>query len=181
MSAERDWYALIAAGQRCPDCGLDVGAVQLADLGPAVLGEARAWEELFEDVDDAALRRRPDESTWSALEYACHVAGVFDVFAERVKRLRHEDDPQLGWWDHEAAVTEERYNERAADDVRAAIADAAVSLALALPRLDDLAGWVRSGTRRVGERFTVERLVRFALHESHHHRRDARGSAIGSG
>jgi len=33
--------------------------------------------------------------------------------------------------------------------------------------------WSREGTRRPGERFTVERLVRFALHEVRHHRGDA--------
>ena len=87
-------------------------------------------------ADDAVLRRRPDPDTWSAIEYALHVAGVFTVFATRVRRVRLEDDPELGWWDHEASVTEERYGERSAEEARAAIADGAVALALALPRLD---------------------------------------------
>jgi uncharacterized damage-inducible protein DinB len=176
---ERDWYELVAAGGPCPDCGLDVGAIRRSDLGPSVMGEARAWEEFLEDVDDKAARRRPEPETWSALEYACHVAGVFDVFAGRVRRMRQEDEPELGWWDHEAAVTEEEYNERSLDDARTGIADGAVALALALPRLDDPAQWERFGTRRSGERFTVEGLVRFAIHESNHHRRDARTSARG--
>ena len=41
-----------------------------------------------------------------------------------------------------------------------------------LVHLDD-AGWRRAGTRRRRERFTVEGLARFALHEAHHHRLDA--------
>ena len=102
---------------------------------------------------------------------------MFTVFAVRVRRVRLEDEPELGWWDHEAAVTEERYDERSAEEARAAIADGAVALALALPRLDDPDAWVRAGTRRGGERFTVEGLARYALHESTHHRLDARISA----
>jgi hypothetical protein len=112
--------------------------------------------------------------TWSALEYAAHVADVLRVFGERVRRCRLEDEPELEWWDHDAAAVEDRYNERAVADVRTAIADGAVALALTLPRLDDPDGWERSGTRRGRERFTVDGLARFALHESAHHRLDAR-------
>ncbi len=179
MSAERDWYSLVQAGGPCPDCGLDVAAFGRSDLGPGVLGEARAWEDLLGEVADERLRRRPGADIWSALEYACHVAGVFDVFAGRVRRIRAEDEPELGWWDHEAAAVEEAYNERTIDEARSGIADAAVALALALPRLDDPDAWDRTGTRRGTERFTVEGLARFALHESHHHRRDARVSSGG--
>ena len=181
MSPERDWYALVAAGGPCPGCGLDANALDRADLGPSVLGEARRWEDALGELaaDDEALRRRPEPGVWSAIEYAGHVGGVLSVFAERVRRMRLEDSPELGWWDHEAAVTEDRYAERTVDEARAAIADGAVALALALPRLDDPDGWVREGIRRGGERFTVETLVRFALHESAHHRVDARQSALG--
>ena len=179
MSEGRDWYALVTAGGPCPDCGLDAGAVDRADLAPSVLAEARSWEDDLADLaaDDESLRRRPQPETWSAVEYAAHVADVFRIFAERVRRCRLEDDPELGWWDQDAFAVEGRYNERSAADVRAAVADGAVALALALPRLDDAASWERPGTRRGQERFTVDSLARFALHESAHHRLDARRSA----
>jgi hypothetical protein len=175
----RDWYALVTGGGPCPDCGLDAAAVARADLGPSLLAEARSWEDDLAELtgDDEALRRGPDPATWSALEYACHVADVLRVFAERVRRCRTGDDPELGWWDHEAAVVEERYNEQPVAGVRARIADGAVDLALSLPRLDDPAAWQRAGTRRDLERFTIDALTRFALHESVHHRLDTRRSA----
>ena len=179
MAEGRDWFALVAGGGPCPDCGLDAAAVARVDLGPSLLAEARSWEDDLGDlaVDDAALRRRPQPATWSAIECAAHVADVLRVFAERVRRCRAEDEPELGWWDHDAAAVEGRYAERSAADVRAAIGDGAVALALALPRLDDPAGWTRSGTRRGRECFTVDGLTRFALHESVHHRLDARKAA----
>jgi hypothetical protein len=179
MVEGRDWYRMVIVGGPCPDCGLDASAIERADLGPAVLGEARRWEALLTELaaDDAALRRRPDATTWSAVEYACHVAGMLDVFAARVQRVLAEPEPELGWWDHEAAADDERYAARSAEQARVAIADGAVTLAMVLPRADDAASWARAGTRRGDERFTVEGLARFAVHESVHHRDDARRSA----
>ena len=175
----RDWYALVTGGGPCPGCGLDAAAVDRADLGPSLLAEARSWEDELADLaaDDDALRHRPSPGTWSALEYAWHAGDVLHVFAERVRRMRQEADPDLGWWDQDAAAVEGRYNERPVDEVRARIADGAVALALGLPRLDDPAAWERTGTRRETERFTIDTLTRFALHESAHHRLDARRSA----
>jgi hypothetical protein len=179
MTEGRDWFALVTSGEKCPDCGFEVGAIDRADLGPALLGEARRWEDVLGELgaDDGALRRRPAPERWSAIEYGGHIAGVLAVFAERVRRCRLEDDPDFGWWDHEQAVIDERYAERPVEDVRAAIADGAVKLALALPRLDDPDAWTRAGRRRGGSRFSIEGLARFALHESAHHRSDARRSA----
>lgn len=175
----QDWYAVVSGGGACPECGFDAQQVDRADVGPSLLAEARRWGELLDRLAglDDVLRRRPASGAWSAVEYACHVAGVFEVFAGRVERLRAEDGAELGWWDHEAAVSEERYAERPVPDVVAAIGDGAVRLALALPRLDDPPAWDRAGTRRPGERFTIEGIARYALHESVHHRLDAQRSA----
>jgi hypothetical protein len=177
--SEPDWYSLVAGGGPCPECGLDVNALDRSDLGPEILGEARRWEDALVELahDEEAMRRRPAPDVWSAIEYAGHVAGVFAVFAGRVRQVRLEHSPELGWWDQDAAVTDDRYAERTVDEARAAIADGAVALALALPRLDDPDSWRRDGTRRGTERFTVEGLARFALHESTHHRLDAYRSA----
>ncbi len=159
----------------CPECGFDPETVDRAILAAVVMGEARRWEDLLADLatHDAALRRRPEPDIWSALEDAAHVGDALAVLAQRVARMRAEDDPDLEWWDQDAAAVEGRYNERDPGDVRVAIADGAVALALGLPRPDDPVAWERGGTRR-GERFTVEGIARYALHESVHHRLDAR-------
>ena len=38
----------------------------------------------------AALTRRPDEQTWSALEYLCHVRDVYVASTIRLYRARKE-------------------------------------------------------------------------------------------
>jgi hypothetical protein len=43
-------------------------------------------------------------------------------------------------------------------------------------RLVDDDGWSRGAVRRPGERFTIELMARFALHEVVHHRTDAQRS-----
>lgn len=172
----QDWYVIVGSGQPCPECGYDAQEVLRADLGPQLLGEARRWGDLLGRLraDEEALRRRPTPDTWSAIEYACHVAGVFEVFAGRVERLRGLDGAVFPSWDHEAAATEDRYAERDVDAAMAAIADGAVHLALSLPRPGDTATWERAGTRDAdAARFTIEGIARYALHESVHHRQDA--------
>lgn len=178
MSERRDWFALVTRGGTCPECGVDVSSVAIADLGPLVLQEARRWDDDLAVYagDDGALRRSPAPGRWSALEYAAHVAGVLRVFAARVATVRREYEPDLGWWDHESAAIEERYAEQAVADVRGAIGDGAVALALGLPRIDDAAEWERAGLRRGSERFRIVDLARFALHEAVHHRDDAHRS-----
>ncbi len=87
-----------------------------------------------------------------------------------------EVDPDLGWWDHEAAIEHGWANESEV----AAVAD---DLAENAQRLRDLLGampadgWTRTGRRRGTEPFTVELLIRFAVHEVVHHRGDAERAA----
>jgi len=94
------------------------------------------------------------------------------VFAARVELALTEDRPVYGWWDHEAAADAERYNDQSPEAVATELEARASQLA-ALAR--GLAGgdWLRTGTRRDNETFTVEALARFALHEARHHRVDA--------
>jgi hypothetical protein len=97
------------------------------------------------------------------------VRDVLALFRDRVGLAMAEEEPEFGWWDHEAAVVVERYNAQDPGCVAAALQSNAQGLMVALPPLGDPA-WQRAGTRRGRERFTVEGLARFALHEAHHHR-----------
>jgi hypothetical protein len=91
---------------------------------------------------------------------------------ERVARTLVEDDPEYGWWDHEAAVTDEHYNEQDPTAVAGDLAANAQWLAGTLALVEG-AEWDRTGTRRGTEPFTVAGLGRFTLHELSHHRWDA--------
>lgn len=49
---------------------------------------------------------------WSALEYAAQVRDVLALFRNRVGSAITEEEPDFGWWTHEAAAVDEGYNEQ---------------------------------------------------------------------
>lgn len=166
------WYAIVAEGERCAGCGLPNGELAARAIGAQIRDEVHPFGELLAQADDDAVRRRPTPTSWSALEYGVHVRDSLSVFAERIIRTLAEHDPQLGWWDHEAAIEDGMANE---SDVGAVVDDlqrnaAKLSEALRLVTDDD---WDRPATRRAGERMTIELQARFALHDVVHHRADA--------
>ena len=57
-------------------------------------------------------RGRADDSTWSPLEYACHVRDVFQRYDQRIELMQREDDPQFPNWDHDASAIRDRYDEQ---------------------------------------------------------------------
>ena len=171
MSVEPDWVAVVAS-ERCVMCGFEGARIQRDDLGTLFQAEAGCWATLLSETNVARLRHRPSADLWSALENAVHVRDVLSVFTDRILMALNESDPEFGWWDHESAVTAEGYNSQSPLAVAAALASNVERLEGVLIGLDALS-WQRAGTRRVVERFSVEDLARFALHESSHHRHNA--------
>ena len=169
--AEQDWVAIVAKGT-CDECGLRASAVPRVELPSALRDAASEWAELLSSHPSVTLRARR-LSGWSPLEYAAHVRDVLTRFSDRVEVALADDDPVFGWWDHEAAAVEQRYNDSPPALVGRALSQNAARLADLAARVPDTA-WRRNGTRRPGETFTVEGLVRFALHEVRHHLADAR-------
>ena len=180
MSAsERDWVRVVAE-QRCDECGLRASSIPRRELGRAIRHQAELWASLLR-ADFASLRRPVDPGRWSALEYAAHVRDVLVLFRHRIADASTGTNPDFGWWDHEAAAVADRYNEQDPCSVAAELETAAELLAAIVARLDSRC-WEYTGTRRGSELFSVEGLVRFALHEAHHHRVDAEASlASGTG
>ena len=86
-----------------------------------------------------------------------------------------EFEPELGWWDHEAAIEEGNVNDLDAESVVADLVRNAMELRTTLQRVTGTA-WYRQGMRRRREKFTIETMARFALHEVVHHRVDAQRS-----
>jgi hypothetical protein len=90
----------------------------------------------------------------------------------RLGLMLEEDRPEFAWWDHEAAAVNQEYNDQVPVAVAAALGSQAERLAGAFQGLPS-AAWDRVGRRGDGAEFSAVGLVRFALHESHHHLHDA--------
>ena len=158
--------------ERCPECAFDPNAFGPGELPAAVAGLGRRYQapltRFLPGEDGSILVTRPSPDVWCALAYACHVRDVLSIFDARIGRMLAEDAPELGWWDHEAAVEADAYEKQVPAEVAAAVAANAGALSATLTSVPD-DGWDRTGTRRDGELFTVLGTARFALHEGTHH------------
>lgn len=165
----KDWTWVLA--RPCEECGLDSAALEVGDL-PALLAETtRRWSEVLARPDVA---RRPDEHTWSPLEYAAHVRDVHTIFGERVAEMLAEDVPTFANWDQDAAARIGRYSEQDPTAVDIALIEAAGTAAgLYATVTPETAG--RRGVRSNGSEFTVETLGRYHLHDVLHHLWDVDG------
>jgi len=171
MAEAMDWMEVLESP--CPFCGTAAGEVAPEDLPAALREESAAWEVVLAGTDDGLLRARPDDGSWTALEYGCHCRDLLSVMTERAARLLVEDEPDFGWWDHEAAAVDEHYNEQ---DPTAVAGDLAANAEWLAGTLSMVEGdeWDRAGTRGDGARLSVAGIGRFTLHELAHHRWDAR-------
>ena len=149
----------------CPECGFDASAVRLADV-PRILREnTAAWPQVLLRPD---VRDRPNDATWSPLEYAAHVRDVFRIFDTRLAAMLSEDDPEFENWDQDATAVAERYADQEPAFVSAELVSAGHQLAdafEAVPRQDI----ARTGRRGDGAAFTVETLGQYLVHDPIHH------------
>ncbi len=152
----------------CPECGLDARSVDVRDLPGLLRENAAAWPAVLARPD---VRERPDDQTWSPLEYAAHVRDVFRIFDERFRLMLTEEDPGFPNWDQDATAVAERYAEQDPAVVSDELLAAAETLARTLEAVPDSA-LGRTGRRSDGSRFTVESLGRYLLHDPVHHLHD---------
>lgn len=156
--------------KQCGDCGFDAAGIDYDDIPARVRADIDQWVEVLQRPDVAV---RPDDSTWSALEYAAHVRDVHRIFSERLNLVLTEDDPSFPNWDQDATAEAEHYNDQNPATVAQDLAAAATALADALAAVPD-ADRRRSGLRSDGSRFTVDTLARYYLHDPIHHLWDVR-------
>ena len=147
------------SGYVCPECGLEYDSITPQDAKVAVRSFPRRYRALLvtpgsQDGPDAVFRRRAHPSTWSALEYACHVRDVYDLYDERLRMMLEQDDPDYPNWDQDAAAVQGDYGSQDPMTVAAAIEDNGARLA---ERFDSVDGdmWDRTGNRSDGATFTV--------------------------
>jgi hypothetical protein len=165
----KDWTWVLE--RPCAECGFSAADLDYDAIPELVRQNAAAWPAVLARPDVAV---RPDEGTWSALEYAAHVRDVFRIFRTRLNLILSEDDPLFANWDQDATAAAERYNDQDPRVVAAELAEAAASVADAFaavpPAVRD-----RTGRRSDGARFTVTTLAQYFLHDPIHHLHDVAG------
>lgn len=159
---EKDWTWVLE--RECPECGLAAAQVAPPVIAMLARGAVPAWQAVLERAD---VGQRPDESTWSPLEYAAHVRDVFDLFADRIQLMLDVDHAQFGQWDQDEAAIQRDYARRVPGDVAAELASAAERFASVLSTVGDR--WDRAGRRFDGTEFTVASLAQYGWHDVAHH------------
>ncbi|HEY0259133.1 MAG TPA: DinB family protein [Lacisediminihabitans sp.] len=165
----KDWTWVLE--RPCPECGFDASGISGTDVPSILRANAAAWPVVLRRTDVAV---RPDETTWSPLEYAAHVRDVFRVFHARLGLMLDQDDPLFPNWDQDETAVAERYNEQDPAVVSAELLESAERLAAAFGSVPD-DSWPRPGRRGDGASFTVATLGRYLVHDPIHHLWDVRG------
>ncbi|MFE6864701.1 DinB family protein [Nocardia sp. NPDC057668] len=178
----KDWTWVLE--RICAECGFDPEAIAFAAVPALVRTSAERLAIALERLDATA---RPDDATWSALEYAAHVRDVCRIFEHRLDITRTgsaRPGPDIGGydpavtvdagipmfanWDQDATALAENYGAQRPGTVAGELRTAAETASraygsVAVGELD------RVARRSNGSQFTVETLARYFAHDLVHH------------
>ena len=154
---------------RCAECGY-VYDVAASAFSPRLASYADRYTAALAGHTDAALRTRPEPTTWSALEYTSHARDAIRFNGYLARRTLTDDHPQLPAPNPDKAAADNNYNDADPAEVAAGIEEQAEKLAAMVEGNEDPASWERTAEwdGREGE-FTAIYFVRNAVHEGHHH------------
>lgn len=169
----KDWTWVIE--RPCPECGYDASVADPTAISSAIRDNASRWPAVLARPD---VRDRPDDSTWSPLEYSAHVRDVFRIMRTRLALMRAERDPVFANWDQDATAIEDRYAEQDPTSVATELVDAAEALSADFATVSG-DEWDRVGRRSDGASFTVTTFALYLLHDPVHHLWDVRGNVRG--
>ena len=110
----------------CAECGFEAATITEREVAGIVRVNATAWSAVLQRAD---VTVRPDDSTWSGLEYAAHVRDVFRLYRSRLLLMLAKDDPTYPNWDQDETAVLERYNEQDPATVATEIVEAGSALA----------------------------------------------------
>ena len=94
----KDWTWVVR--RPCPECGFDGRTSAPEAVAGLVRHNASEWCRLL--ADRRVHAGRPDDATWSSLEYTCHVRDVYRRYLQRIVLMRTEADPLYTNWDQDA-------------------------------------------------------------------------------
>jgi hypothetical protein len=116
------------------------------------------------------IRRRPEPSTWSAIEYTAHVADVLDHLGPAIRRIVVEVEPTIAFFDNDTRAVQQAYNTMDRAEVLGWLDMTCEDLASILESVDS-DDWTRIGHFDWGDRTALD-MARNAVHEGSHHLRD---------
>ncbi len=162
----KDWTWVLE--EPCVECGFDASQIDPRSVAAAVRASIPAWIAVLNRPD---ARRRPDETTWSPAEYACHVRDVFDVFGARLDQMLTQDDPTFPDWDQDETARLDDYAAQLPARIGPTLRVRGLHMA---QRIEGIPGdaWRRTGRRSNGSVFTVESLLLYFWHDVAHHLAD---------
>ena len=165
----KDWTWVLQ--RPCPECGFDASAATPATAPGAVTGMLPRWRTVLQRQGAAV---RPDDVTWSVLEYACHVRDVFILFDQRLSLMLTDDDARFDDWDQDKAALDKDYAGADPAVVGAELTAAGERIAASFAGVPESL-WGRKGTRSNGSEFTVLTFSQYFLHDVIHHLHDVDG------
>lgn len=175
---------------RCQECAFDASGVAATELPGHLSALTAPWPEV---LSHSEVRQRPEPTTWSPLEYGCHIHEVLDVFARRFELILAQDQPTLPTWDQDAASLEGDYARQDPLTIAEEIPGRTAALLAVLARFDGDRGpasvqdpyekagtayetptllWGRGARRSDGAEFTSLSLARYLVHDLAHHLHD---------
>jgi hypothetical protein len=162
----------------CPQCGDHPAALAPVSLGALAVERTALWRQFLAEADDTYLRRSPGLAVFSPLQYAAHVRDILRVYTDRMVLGREEDSPIVPIFNpsHEEF---ERYNRLNAGELVADMEAQAHRLQETAEEMDP-GNWSRIVINDRGVfgvyTFTLAGLACNAVHETHHHLLDAKGT-----
>ncbi|MVU83391.1 DinB family protein [Nocardia sp. ET3-3] len=185
----KDWTWVLE--RPCADCGFDPDTIAFEAV-PGLTRDSAARLAAALERPDASLR--PDDSTWSTVEYAAHVRDVCRIFTHRLDITRTASArpgpaiggydttvtvgdngiPMFANWDQDATALAENYAAAETAAVAAELATAAEIVAHAFESVP-VAELDRAALRSNGSAFTIDSMARYFIHDLVHHVHDVRG------
>jgi hypothetical protein len=159
----------------CQECGYVYEELAVAAISETLRNLPPRYREALAGSDPADLSVRPAPTTWSVLEYVCHVRDVFLVQRERLVLAQVEDVPSFVRMYRDERVELCGYNVQSADVALTQVEMAADLCALAFEQVEGPT-WGRRFVYNWPEAAENDLawLGRHTVHEGEHHLMDVR-------
>jgi hypothetical protein len=167
-TAGRNLPAWAAEDHACSRCSLAYAQITVDDALQAIQALPAQLRAAVDAVPPRFRRQRPDPSTWSVAEYACHLRDVLISTTIRLHRGRTENAPAVDPMFNDLRADRFGYNQA---NLTAVLDETVAAMAGLCAEVSRMSGpdWERVVLRQPGEQRTSRWLVRQAMHEGRHH------------